>query len=179
LTLSKGYFDVIKAIPEVLHHNQNIEFIFAGQVWDTEKARQEVKRYLNEHKLSAYVNFAGKVIGKAKKDLLLSSDIFVLPTYYLFEGQPWVIVEAMAAGLPIITTDQGCIKEMVQDGVNGFIIEKKNSSQIAQKVIQLLENAEMRKKMGKASRERFLKSYTKDHFIQGLIMVFDEVLTEK
>jgi len=178
LTLSKGYYDVIKATPEVLKHYKKVEFIFAGQFWNSQKKKEEIEKFIIEHELDAFVNFAGRVVGKAKKELLLSCGIFVLPTYYAFEGQPLVILEAMAAGLPIITTDQGCIKEMVIDCENGFIIEKKNPEKIAEKIIYLLKNENVRRKMGKKSRERFLKYYTKDRFIDGLSRVFDEVLAE-
>ncbi len=194
LTLSKGFFDVIKSIPiitqlpddlsremrSISHRDPmtNVEFIFAGQFWGTEKARQEVHEYIDNHHLKPHIKFTGRVVGNFKKKLLLTSHIFVLPTYYHNEGQPTVILEAIAAGLPIITTDQGCIKEMVIDGENGFIIEKKNPEQIAEKIIYLLKNEKVRREMGKKSRERFLKYYTKDRFIDGLSRVFDEVLAE-
>ncbi len=181
LMLSKGFFDVIKSIPLVtqLRNNPitNIQFLFAGEFHEEEMVKSEVFAFIKFHNLSPFVKFVGRVDKERKKELLLSADILVFPTYYYAEGQPWVIIEAMAAGLPIITTDMGCIKEMVIDGENGFIIEKKNPAQIAQKVMQLLENVEMRKKMGKASRARFLKYYTKDRFLGRLGRVFSEVLS--
>lgn len=181
LTLSKGFFDVIKSIPIITQKNissPNIEFIFAGEFWEGEKTKEEIFQYINSHNLNLYIKFTGTTISSKKKDLLLSSSLFVLPTYYLYEGQPVVIIEAMAAGLPIITTNQGCIKEMVIDGENGFIIEKKNPEKIAEKIIYLLKNEKVRREMGKKSRERFLKYYTKDRFINSLSKVFDEVLAE-
>jgi len=63
------------------------------------------------------VHVVGPVVGTQKFELLSSSDIFVFPTYYPPEGHPWVIVEALAAGLPIISTDQGAITESVFHGV--------------------------------------------------------------
>lgn len=191
LKLSKGFFDVIKSIPIIIQKNipsplmgegmgdgGTVQFIFAGEFCEDEKVKKEIFDYINSHNLSPFIEFIGVVDKEKKKRLLLFVDIFVFPTYYFAEGQPWVIIEAMSAGLPIITTDAGCIKEMVIDGENGFIIEKQNPTQIAQKIIQLLDDTEMRNNMGKKSRERFLKYYTKEKFIGNLKRVFREVLSE-
>lgn len=173
LSKEKGYLDVIQAIPEVIKKYKNVKFIFAGEYW---KKEDEIfaKNYISNNKLSSFIDHIGVVAGKEKFDLLLSSDIFVFPSYN--EGQPFAIIEAMSAGLPIITTDTGAIKEMVIDGENGFIVEKQNPAQIAQKIIYLIENPDERMRMGQKSRERFLKYYTKDQFINGLAKVFEEVL---
>ena len=76
------------------------------------------------------ITFLGPVSGQPKTDLLLDADIFVLPTYYPREGQPWVLIEAMAAGLPIVTTDQAAIRETVDYGVNGFLVDKRDATQV-------------------------------------------------
>ena len=93
------------------------------------------------------IKFIGTVSGQSKVDVLLQADVFVLPTYYPAEGQPWAILEAMAAGLPIISTDQGAITESVVDGVNGFIVEKRNSDQVAAKIVQLCQDSRLRRLM--------------------------------
>ena len=184
LIISKGYFDVIKAIPIVtqLPNNtiteSNVKFIFAGDAYENEQANKQVSEYIRENNLSPYVKFTGPIKGQEKKELLLSADIFVLPTYYPYEGQPWVIVEAMAAGLPIIATDHGCIKEMVIDNENGFVVEKQNPKQIAEKINLLLRDNDLRHRMGEKSRKRFLKYYTKDDFIDRLDKIFDSVISE-
>jgi len=199
LLLTKGFFDVIKSVPIVIQNyglmrnkskakedihpsligeGKSFEFVFAGERHDAESVYREVNDYIHKNNLEGFIKFYGPVKGKAKKELLLSSDIFVFPTYYYAEGQPWVIIEAMSAGLPIITADMGCIKEMVIDGENGFIIEKQNPALIAEKIIYLTKNPEIRRKMGEKSRERFLKYYTKDKFIDRLGRVFKEVLSE-
>ena len=85
------------------------------------------------------------------------------------EGHPWVIVEAMASGLPIITTDQGCIKESVIDGENGFIIPKRDPDSIAEKIIHLIEQPELRERMGKKSRQLYEANLTEEHFVQRMI----------
>ncbi len=173
---TKGFIDVIKAIPDIVEKHKNIEFIFAGEWRISEDEKQKVYQFLNQNELDKTVKFLGVVTGDKKRNLLFSSDVFILPSHN--EGQPWVIIEAMAAGLPIIATDTGTIKEMVIDGKNGFIVEKKNPEQIAERILILLENEDLRRKMGKNSRERFLKYYTKEKFIGSLSKIFEQVLAE-
>ena len=175
LMKSKGFMDLLKAISEVVVKTKDIEFIFAGAM-RSDREKQETMSFISQQSLSPFVTFPGVVIGKQKLELLCSSDIFAFPAYN--EGQPLVLLEAMAAGLPIVTTNVGCIKETVINNANGFIVEKQNPKQIAKKIISLIEDEEMRIRMGKKSRELFLKHYTADRFVQNLGRVFEEVLTE-
>lgn len=92
------------------------------------------------------------------------------------EGHPWVIIEAMATGLPIITTDQGCIKESVVDGENGFIIPKRAQGAIAQKIVHLIEDCELRERMGRNSLLMYKANFTEEHFVQRMIDVINLTL---
>jgi len=137
--------------------------------------KQEVNLFLNQRK-GIPVKFEGPVHGKKKHDLFVSSDIFVFPTYYPPEGHPWVILEAMAAGLPIITTDQGAITESVIEGVNGFIVGKRSPDQITEKIKLLIENPQIREKMGKESRRLYLENFTEERMVERLASAFYKVL---
>ena len=87
-----------------------------------------------------------------------------------------MIVEAMAAGLPIVSTAQGAIPESVIDGVNGFIVEPENPGQISEKLRYLLENHEARKRMGQASRRLYEENFTEEKMVKRLRLCFDSVL---
>ncbi|MGB3478345.1 MAG: glycosyltransferase family 4 protein [bacterium] len=178
ILLSKGYYDIIKAIPFITEKIKNVKFIFAGESWESEEVTNNVNDYIDKQNISRYINFYGRALEKDKRKLLLQSDIMILPTYYKYEGQPWVIIEAMASGLPVITTDNGCIPEMIVDGQNGYIIEKRNSKQLADRLLILLRNARLRDSMSKQNRARFIKLYTKDVYIKGLRGVFESVLSQ-
>ncbi|MFQ6071060.1 MAG: glycosyltransferase, partial [Candidatus Aminicenantales bacterium] len=134
------------------------------------------EEYVKAENISDFVEFRGPVNGKEKAEILEAADIFVFPTYYEMEGHPWVIVEAMAAGLPVITTDQGCIKESVCDGENGFIVSKKDSGILGQRINYLIENPEKRKRMGKKSRQIYEQNFTGEHFIGRMISVINLIL---
>jgi glycosyltransferase involved in cell wall biosynthesis len=169
----KGIFEALEAIEEVHRQFQDIEFVAAGET-QTE-AMADLYKFIRK-KSSLPIKILGSVFGQNKSELFSASDIFVFPTYYPAEGHPWVIVEAMAAGLPIITTDQGAILESVKNGVNGFIVEKRNPHQIAEKIKFLIEHIDIRKKMGEESRRLYLENFTEERMVERLSFAFNSVL---
>ncbi|MDH7514095.1 MAG: glycosyltransferase family 4 protein [Clostridiales bacterium] len=171
----KGILDVLESIPIVYRHEPRVVFIFAGD-WFDRGTKIEVENFLKNNK-ELPVQIKGPIFGHEKVDVLSSCDIFVFPPYQV-EGHPWVIIEAMAAGLPIISTDQGAITESVIDGVNGFIVEKRNPYQIAEKIKFLIENSDIRKKMGEESRRLYLENFTEEKMIERLSCVFNSVLSQ-
>lgn len=173
---TKGVLDVLYSVPYVTQNHPNIEYIFAGN-WRDEKTKEEFDDFVKNHK-NIPISVLGPVVGGAKFELFSSSDIFVFPSYYPAEGHPWVIVEAMAAGLPIISTDQGAITESVIDGVNGFIVKKKSPNQIADKIDYLLVNPEFRQEMGLASRQHYLNHFTEVKMVEKISRCFKRVISE-
>jgi glycosyltransferase involved in cell wall biosynthesis len=171
---TKGILELLRAIPDVYSYYPDIEVCFAGN-WRDEGTKIEFQNLLKKNP-NLPVVLKGSIYGKDKFELLASSDIFVYPTYYPPEGHPWVIVEAMAAGLPIISTDQGAITESVIDGVNGFIVDKQNSQQIAEKVNILLGDSQIRVKMGAESRRMYLEKFTEEKMVERMIYAFNSVL---
>lgn len=174
MVAAKGVSYILCAVPEVIRTNgHDIEFIFAGS-WADERMKKIFDDCCGEGPFFS-AKAIGPVYGRDKHDLLLSTDIFVFtPTQE--EGHPWVIIEAMAAGLPIVATDRGAIAESVIDGKNGFIVEKKDPSQIAEKIKYLIDNPEQRIKMGKESRRLYLKNFTEDKMVARLSQTFQAVL---
>ena len=176
LTEEKGCRHVLQAIPKVLQVVPDVRFTLAGDFVRPQDRRYCVQ-FVREHNLADVASLPGVVTGDVKIRLLLNSDIFVFPPVAP-EGLPMVILEAMAAGLPIITTDQGAIRETVIDGVNGFIVPEGNPEAIAEKIVLLLKDEDLRKRMGQASRERFFRHYTLDRWGKDMVRVFQDVLEE-
>ena len=173
LLLSKGIEDVLNAAL-LLKKNSRLRFhLDVVGAWDDARTKAKILRLIKHKELP--LTFHQAVSGERKFDFYGAADIFVFPPREP-EGHPWVIVEAMAAGLPIITTDQGAIRESVKDGVNGFIIEKKNHYQIAEKIKYLIENPEIRKKMGEESRRLYLENFTEAKMVERLSFAFNSVL---
>jgi glycosyltransferase involved in cell wall biosynthesis len=168
----KGIFDVLRAVPSVLDAVGDCTFTFAGE-WYRSKEKTEAERLVRELGIDGHVEFTGPVGPGVKERLFLSSDAFVFPPTH-YEGLPFVILEAMCAGLPVVTTTTGCIKETVQDGVTGFIVPKSDPNAVATAIIRLLKDENLRMRMGTAARDRFLSLYTSEKFIDRLESVFLE-----
>ncbi len=135
----KGYNYLIEAISGI----KDVELWLIGS-GDGEKSLSE-----KAEKLNANVKFFGKRHHNEIGDFLRKSDIFVLPS--LNEGMSNSILEAMACGLPIITTDTGGSKELIQG--NGFIVKKKNSKDLKKYILKYLEDRDLIIKHGENSRK--------------------------
>ena len=135
----------------------------------------EAKAYVTSHKLENDVHFLGSRTDV--DDILNQNDIFCLISNY--EGLPISIIEAMRAKMPIIASDVGGVNELVQDGVNGFLISRGNISELVDKLKYILEHKDIIKFMGEASRKIYEEEYTADRMNQKILSVYNEVVYKK
>lgn len=175
---SKGVLEVIKASVKVIAKFSDAVFNIAGTWTDDEVQTKSIALDLiQKHKIEKNVKFPGTVLGKEKQKLFSATDIFIFPTYYLHEGCPLVIIEAMAHGLPVISTKGiGAIEEMVIDGVTGFLIEQKNSDQLADSIIKLIKDSGLRERMGIEGKHKYDNEFTMEKNVQNIINTFYKVL---
>jgi glycosyltransferase involved in cell wall biosynthesis len=165
---SKGVYILLDAC-SILKKNQ-IDFhcTFIGGEGDiTASDFVERVKFLD---LNEEVNYRGKKFGDEKVKAFSDADIFVFPTYYSKECFPLVILEAMAAQLPVISTYEGGIPDIIDNGVDGFIVEQKNVQMLANLLQLLLTNLNLCKVMGKAGRDKFEKEFD--------IVIFEHKLTQ-
>jgi glycosyltransferase involved in cell wall biosynthesis len=173
---TKGVLQVLYASEYLADLKDKIEFRFAG-AWRDEPTKAAFLKFKEEHP-ELPINIVGQVSGVAKFEVLASSDIFTFPTFYPNEGHPWVIVEAMCAGLPVISTDHAAISECVIDGKNGFLVPKQDIKSVAEKIRFLVKNPDIRKQMGIESRKLYESGLTHDIMIERLGKVFNKVANE-
>ncbi|HBC32308.1 MAG TPA: glycosyltransferase family 1 protein [Clostridiales bacterium] len=107
-------------------------------------------------------------------ELLEKAHIFVLTSNW--EGFPITILEAMRAGLPVITSDVGGCKEAVIDGITGYLIPKGDAEKLKDRLEILINNAELRQQMGMAGYKRFVEKFTFDRMLKETVKVYEEVL---
>jgi glycosyltransferase involved in cell wall biosynthesis len=169
----KGVLVLLSSISIVVKSRQDVEFVFAGS-WYNKKDQEEAESIIANGGLHRFVSFIGVVKGQKKDIILKSSDIFVFPGIQQ-EGQPLVVLEAMAAGLPILFTNRGSLRETVREGENGMEILPDNPNDLAAKVLWLLDHPLKIKQMGEQSRFWFEKCYTMDHFTENMACVFNDV----
>ncbi len=112
--------------------------------------------------LSGHIKYHGAVFGDVKESLLHQADMLALPTEN--ECFPLVVLEAMSHSLPVVTTDEGGIPDMIHDGVEGLICNKRDSNSLADALQKLIEDEGMRESMGAAGREAFMEKFTTDRF---------------
>jgi glycosyltransferase involved in cell wall biosynthesis len=126
--------------------------------------------------LSSSVIATGPLYGENKIAEFRNADMFVFPTYYENEAFPLVILEAMQFGLPVISTFEGGIPDMIRNNVNGILVEKKNAEMLAEQMAKLLLNAPLRKSMGNSGYQTFKENYTLRHFEINMYKTFNDIL---
>lgn len=172
LQSSKGIEDVIAAI-ELLKKRgvKNFHLDVVGQ-WRSESTRDACERRVNEEALP--VTFHLPASGQRKMEFLSQADVFIF-TPRAPEGHPWVIIEAMAAGLPVISTDRGAIAECILNERNGYIVGIQQPEQIAERLQQLLSDSTLREKMGRQSRALYEEKFTEEKMVERLSQTFETV----
>ena len=110
------------------------------------------------------VNYWGRRYGGEKELFWKDADIFVFPTYYHNECFPLVILEAMEQGLPVISTNEGGIPDIIDNGNSGYTVEKNNPMDLASAIELLIKDLELCISMGKAGRKLFEENFTEEVF---------------
>ena len=153
LIISKGYLDIIKALKVLNREKIKYNCVFAGNIfkspddpYDTKLSilRKNFEKIISKMDNATYI---GPVFDKEKIKLLKKSDIFLLPTYYVNEGQPISIIEAMAYGNAIISTPYRSIVDIFKHKKEGLLIEPKKPELIAEALIYLYNNKKILEKM--------------------------------
>lgn len=122
------------------------------------------------------VEFSGRLSRAELIRSYLSADVFVLPS--LFEPFGIVLLEAMAAGLPIVASRVGGVPDVVEDGRTGILVEPGNAQALCQALEFLISNPPLRQRMGEAGRRRAAK-YSWDIVIPRIREVYEEAITER
>lgn len=160
---------LIKAMEIMVERNPKMKLFVIGEGEEEEQLKELTKK-LN---LDWHVNFVGQVAYRKVPEYMAAADVFVLPS--LSEGFPLVMPEAMACGLPIVATKVGGVPEIITDGENGLLVEPKNPQQIAEKVLLLLGDDELRQKISKSNKDK-VKNYSWENVIQRLEELYQSLL---
>lgn len=157
----KGIFDLMKAVSELLKQHHEVKLVFGGD--GDFVSVNELAEHLG---ITRSIEYVGWVTGDAKAKLLSSAAIYVLPSYN--EGLPMGVLEAMAAGLPIVATSIGGIPDAVTDGVEGFLVKPGDITSLVFAIKKLLINDEVRGKMGEAARKKVEMLFASDKILPRL-----------
>jgi len=152
---------LINAIPGVTKKSPNVKFIIVGEG----PQKKELEELVKKGDIEDNVIFTGFVPHGEKLLLLLSScDIFAFHSNY--ESFGIVLVEAMASGKPVISTDVGAIPEIVDDGKTGIIVPPRDPKALANAILKLVRDKDLRIKMGIEGRKKAEREYNWDRIVE-------------
>ena len=179
LVEKKGIEYVIRAIAKVAHTHPNIEYNIIGD--------GPLKEHFEKLSTELNIGYVVKLLGwKQQREIIEILDtchIFVAPSVTGADGNQDAPVntlkEAMAMGLPVISTLHGGIPELVEDGISGFLVPERDTNAIAEKLTYLIEHPEIWEGMGKAGRARVEEKYDMNKLNDELVEVYQEVVNSK
>jgi glycosyltransferase involved in cell wall biosynthesis len=171
LILSKGVMNLIEAC-EILK-DRGLEFHCTISGGDMELKREEVESAVNIKALTPFVLVAGSNHSEDKNRMMRSADIFVHPTYN--DCMPLVILEAMQESLPIVSTFEGAIPDLVDDNKTGFLVPLKDPVALADRLEVLIRDSEMRINMGRAGREKYEQFFSLERFEKRMVDILQNV----
>ena len=156
LAREKGLYETLDAVRLARLHGLDVRLVVAGDGPEAEGLRQCTQAL----GIGERVSFKGPVFGPDKVELLRGADVAVLPSYA--EGLPYALLEAMAAGIPVLATPVGAIPDVVTEGTHGFLVPPRDSAAIAGAIARLASDRARLSWMSRACRKRVLAAYSVD-----------------
>lgn len=163
----KGIYDLIKVGEKIITKNRNVKFVICGN-----GEIKKVRFIVDEKGISQYFDILGWIT--EKKKYFEESDIYILISY--FEGMPVSVLEAASYGLPIIATSVGAIPEVVQDGLNGYLVSPGDVEEIAKKLLELIYDKNLRRLMGMESYNIANKKFEANIIAKRLSAIYQGIL---
>jgi glycosyltransferase involved in cell wall biosynthesis len=163
----KGCFELIHALDAMGDSARDLHVRIVGEGSPrVRRAIKEAGRGLAGR--GVRVDVPGVLEGSAKAHEYAAADVFVFPSHYPFEGQPLVLLEAMAAGLPIVATSLAGVPETLRDGHEALLVEPRDRQGIARALERLTGDPELRLRLGAAARLRFERQYRSERYADNL-----------
>ncbi|MDD2476663.1 MAG: glycosyltransferase family 4 protein [Dysgonamonadaceae bacterium] len=175
LIKSKGVFVLIEACEILYKKDYNIKCDFIGGEGDV--SSNEFQRVVEDNGVVGIVKYLGKKYDKEKDEAYKNADIFVLPTQN--DCFPLVLLEAMQYGLPVVSTYEGGIPDIVENNVTGFLVPQKDAQALAEKLELLIKDSELRIKMGAAGRVKYQNEFTLQAFETKLQEILETILLKE
>ncbi len=170
LTAAKGVKILMKAMPMILRQNRDVHFVFSGAGQSKPWARLLGKLGVDERRYT----FLGWLDYELLPALYAEADIFVAPS--LYENLPIRILEAMASECAVVASDVGAVSEAVENGRNGLLVEPGNDKEFSESVLVLLEDEDLRKKLGKNARKSVSEKFSWSKSAQKMAGIYQSII---
>jgi glycosyltransferase involved in cell wall biosynthesis len=169
LTEAKGALDLLRAWPAVLERVPDARLVLGG-AGDIDGLRAQAEAMGIGHA----VELPGWVRGEEKAALLQSAWVFTLPSHA--EALPMSVLEAMAAGIPVVASNVGGIPLAVEHGVGGLLVAPRDGASLAESIADLLADPARRIAMGRAAREHVAREFSSDAVLPALEALWGALL---
>ncbi len=173
---SKGVYVLLEACRVLQEQGVRFCVDFIGGEGDVSEKQFDLK--VKELGLDE-VRYLGKKYGADKIAAFEEADLFAFPTYYPNECFPLVLLEAMQHSLPVVSTFEGGIADIVEDSKTGFLVSQGSVEDFAMKLKILIQDKNLRTTMGEAGRKRYRKNFRLNIFEKKLTQIIEEVLIIK
>ena len=175
LTEQKGFIYAIQAVARLITMtDREVEYIIVG----AGELESELKQLVADLKITQRVNFVGSQTQDAVHNYLKQAHIFLLPSVTAAngfqEGIPVALMEAMAIGIPVVTTNHSGIPELVEDNVSGFLAEEKEVLTLAEAMFKLLSNPDLANKVVINAREKVKNEFDIKQLNKNLEAIFNQ-----
>ena len=169
---AKGVQDLLRAFELVKLCVPEASLIIVGD-GDYRSKLEESADYLGKSGNSR-AKFLGELPQEQVADVLATADVFVHPSYS--EGQPSAVAEASAIGLPVIASNVGGTRELVEDGITGYLVPPRDTRVLADRILALLMDVDKARRMGQAGREKMLREYQWSTMVDSYDKLFRGVI---
>lgn len=156
----KGLDILIRALPQIIFKIPNSKLTVVGKGNELDTLR--IKKLTKELKMSEHIKFLGQKKNEETLRIISESEVIVVPEQWLSDFGPIILVEAMSLGKPIVASRIGATSEFIKDGFSGFLVERNNSEEFAEKIIWLLKNKETAQQMGDRAKKSFQVLFNSD-----------------
>ena len=170
---AKGVWDLVEACRILKEKGKKFHCHFVGKWSDI--SEYDFRQKIQQLDLIDYVSAYGAKYGDEKVEFFQIADIFVFPTYYHNETFGLVLLEAMEYNIPCISTNEGGVSTVIDDGKTGYVVERKNPQALAEKIEIFMEHPALCKAMGIAGKEKLNREFTLNKFGCKLRDILQEI----
>lgn len=172
----KGVWDLVEACKILKEKGSKFHCNFVGKWSDIDEST--FKSITKKYTLDEYITAYGPKYGKEKEFFFNKANLFVFPTFYHNECFPVVLLEAMENQIPCISTNEGGISQIIEDGETGYIIDKRSPLLLAEKIEYLIKNTALCEEMGDNGYKKFIRDFTLQTFEKKIKDILSECCKE-
>ncbi len=170
LVYAKGLQDILPLLPELMKTHPHLRLVVVGDGTHT----RHLKKQVGQLHIGAQVSFVGQKEFSEVRRYLQATDIFVNPSHS--EGLPRSVLEAAAAGLPIIASDVGGTEEIIEDGLSGLLVQPKDTAAFSHAFKSFLKSPKKAHQMGRAAQKHVHSAFDWDKIAQSYIDLLKQLV---